>query len=166
VFRQIAKVAGMPRFGTKSLLVGVSLIAAWLSTLSGYAAGQDVRRAVLLVIVSAAGFSAIYFRGQRQAFWIGFSFALVLLAIQPQWRFVPSTWWSRQLAENLAVQTPIGPVAPNTTPAHEGPVVGRQLKVFHGIIDTVWLVCAMLLSAVIGWIGTTIHDLAGRPVAD
>jgi hypothetical protein len=68
----------MPRFGTRSLLIGFAVVALWLSTLTGYEAGHDVRAGILLVGIFAAAFAAIYSRGSRQAFWIGFVGALLL----------------------------------------------------------------------------------------
>ena len=47
----------MPRFGTKSLLAAIAVLALWLSTLTGYEAGADVRAAILFVGIFAAAFA-------------------------------------------------------------------------------------------------------------
>jgi hypothetical protein len=54
------------------------LVALWFSTFSSYAAASDVRASVLLVILFAAGYSAVYGRGKQRAFWSGFALVLVL----------------------------------------------------------------------------------------
>ena len=42
----------MPRFGLKSLLIGVTLVALWFSTLSGYTGADDVRAFIMTAIRS------------------------------------------------------------------------------------------------------------------
>jgi hypothetical protein len=56
-----------------------TVIAAWLSTFNGYVGGEHVRNSIMLMIVLAAAFSAIYRQDRRRAFWIGF-FAILLLS--------------------------------------------------------------------------------------
>jgi hypothetical protein len=148
----------VPRFGTKLLLLGVALSALWMSTLGGYEAGSDVRAAILLVIMFVAAFEAVYRRGRQQAFWLGFVGALLLLAIQPNWRFVPTVRWANRIAERWASQTPIDPPPANATTRHSGLLYGRQARVSSAIEATFWLACALPLSTVIGYIGAYIYD--------
>ncbi len=87
----------MPRFGIKTLLIGTAVFALWLSTLSGYAAGNDVRRSILLLILVASAFAEIYGRGKRRAFCSGF-FAVMLLCggadlQRPLYRYLPDFAW-------------------------------------------------------------------------
>jgi hypothetical protein len=103
----------MPRFGTKSLLVGVAIAGLWLSTVSGSRAGADIRAGILPVIVFAAAFAAIYYRGRQQAIWIGF------VARSFSWQFNysgalyhvsggPITSRNNGWAENRAIQPTSG----------------------------------------------------------
>jgi len=87
----------MPRFGTRALLIAFVVVALWLSTFSGFAAGQDLRRSLLLVLLIAAASMAVYGRGRRRAFWAGFAIVMFLcggLDIQrPLNRYVPDFAW-------------------------------------------------------------------------
>jgi hypothetical protein len=149
----------MPRFGTRSLLIGFAVIALWLSTLTGYEAGSDVRAGILLVGIFAAAFAAIYTRGSRQAIWIGFVGALPLMTLQPDWRFVPKSWWANRIADRWAAQSPVGPTTsglPSDTPGLR--LSSRQAYIKSAIIQTVWAAFSVPLSAVVGLIGASIHN--------
>ena len=52
-----------PRFGTKSLLIVVTLVALWLSTFAGFSAGADVRASILLLIFVGSAVAALCYRG-------------------------------------------------------------------------------------------------------
>jgi hypothetical protein len=67
----------MPRFSSKALLFGVAAIAMWLATFSipqnpPLDVGYQIRSAMMLAVWILAGGAALYFRGKRQAFWLGF----------------------------------------------------------------------------------------------
>jgi hypothetical protein len=87
----------MPRFGTKTLLIVAAVVALWLSTLSGYAAGHDVRRSMLLLILVLSLFAAVYGRGKRRAFWSGFFVVMLLCGgtdlQRPLHRYLPDFVW-------------------------------------------------------------------------
>jgi hypothetical protein len=77
----------MPRFSAKGLLLGVTLIAMWLATFSipqlpHSDVGHQIRSAMLLTIWVLAGSAALYFRGKRQAFWLGFFVMMALVWAQ------------------------------------------------------------------------------------
>jgi hypothetical protein len=154
----------MPRFGTRSLLIGFAVLALWLSTLTGYEAGDDVRAAILQAGIFAAAFAAIYHRGRQQAFWLGFVGALLLVAIEPNWQFVPHFTWPRDTFRNWAVQTPVGPLPPNAATDLPGfQLYGRQGRVYSAMCDTFWVVCAVLLSVFVGLVGAFIHNHSKPP---
>jgi hypothetical protein len=71
----------MPRFGIKSALIAIAVIAVWLSTFKGYSGGRDVRACIVLTIALASFLAVIYFRGRRQAFWIGFLVSIVVMQL-------------------------------------------------------------------------------------
>ena len=91
---------GMPRFGTRALLVSFALAAVWFATfgasassLAGMMAAQDVRRSLLLLILIAVTGMAFATSGRRRAFWT--AFAIVMFACgglnlqRPLHRYVP-----------------------------------------------------------------------------
>lgn len=95
----------MPRFGTKTLLIGFALAAVWFSTFGGYTGAQDVRRSMLLLVLVAAAFAAVYGRGRRRAFWAGFAAVMLVcggLDLQrPLNRYVPDFTWLWSLGMNM-----------------------------------------------------------------
>lgn len=95
----------MFRFGTKSMMIGFALMALWLSTFSGFAAAADVRRSMLLLILVASAFAAIYFQGKRRAFWAGFAIIMLMcggLDIQrPLNRYAPDFLWQGSMGLNI-----------------------------------------------------------------
>jgi len=60
------------RFGIKSLLIAVTLVALWLSTLTGYTGSNDVQWFIWAAIVVTSGVAAASYGGRRRAFWSGF----------------------------------------------------------------------------------------------
>src|SRR4051812_38705470 len=71
-------VSAMPRFGIKSLLIVITVVALWFSTFTDYPVAYHVRRSIVLLIFSASVLVAVYGRGRWRAFWIGFSLMLFL----------------------------------------------------------------------------------------
>ena len=77
----------MPRFSAKVLLLGVAVIALWLATFSipqlpQSDVGHQIRSAMVLTIWILAGSAALYNRGKRQAFWLGFFVMMTLVWAQ------------------------------------------------------------------------------------
>ena len=108
----------LPRFGTRSLLLAFAVAALWLSTFAGYAAAQDVRRSIMLVVFLISGFAALYSRGQQRAFWSGF-FAVMLLCAgldlqQPLHRYVPDFVWQNSIETSAQLAPPPVYVAPSS----------------------------------------------------
>jgi hypothetical protein len=74
----------LPRVGIRSLLIVVAVLGLWLATFkmpdpTNRGIGIPLRLTIMLAILLSAGFAAIYHRGERQAFWCGFSSAMLLL---------------------------------------------------------------------------------------
>ena len=76
----------MRRFGLKSLLIVTTVIAIWLATFSVpdqglQGAGAHIRRAMLVMVLIAAGVAAVCNRGRRRAFWSAFCAMMLLLMV-------------------------------------------------------------------------------------
>jgi hypothetical protein len=83
----------MPRFRIKSLLVLFAVVGLWLSTATDYPGSKDIRAVILLLIFLTAGFAALFYRGRRQAFWIGFFATMLIMAAGLPGEFVPRFIW-------------------------------------------------------------------------
>ena len=71
----------LPRFRIRALFILFTLVALWLLSARGNnGAGDDIRKASLLLLVVASGALAIYRTGHGRAFWAGFSFSLLIIA--------------------------------------------------------------------------------------
>lgn len=119
----------MPRFGTRTLLIVFALVALWLSTFSGFAAAQDVRRSMLLSILVAAACLALYSRGRRRAYWAGFAIVMLLcggLDLQrPLHRYVPDFAWQNTMGVSVQPYlAPAAPYGPSTRYYGSGPDTG------------------------------------------
>jgi hypothetical protein len=152
------------RYSVKWFLVVFAAVALWLSTLAGYDAGEDVRASIFFMLIFAAAFQAIYYRGSRQAYWIGFTAALLLLLLQRggQWAFVPSFSGSREIARHWAAQVPVEPLPPNMSPGGPFGFHGRQTHVYSAVFDTIWAAFALALSALVGLIGVYVHNHSSK----
>jgi hypothetical protein len=97
----------MPQFGTRSLLLVFAAAALWLSTINGYEAASDVRRSVMLVILLAALFSAVYFRERRRSFWSGFFIVMLISSlsggIRQYFLYFPSLGWRNDIIQQWLV---------------------------------------------------------------
>ena len=99
----------MPRFGIKSLLVGVAVLALWFASLRNFGRSYEIITAISFVIALASATAAIYNRGRRRAFWAGF-FATMLIVGPPLWptslQLVPNlTFAARTWADAIAQAT-------------------------------------------------------------
>jgi hypothetical protein len=157
----------MPRFGTKTLLIVTAVVALWLSTLSGYAAGNDVRRSILLLVLVLSAFAAVYGRGTRRAFWSGFFVVMLLCGgtdlQRPLHRYLPDFAWLSESFENrpgyqvwsssssgrlrLTTAPPpvLGFVTPNVTAA----------PIWTIVVGTAWI---LVLSVMGGFIGVYVFS--------
>jgi hypothetical protein len=149
----------MPRFGTKTLLIVTAVVALWLSTLSGYAAGQDVRRSILLLVLVLSLFAAIYGRGTRRAFWSGFFVVMLLCGgtdlQRPLHRYVPDfAWLSASSAAQMTYQvwsSTSGRLNRTITPA---PVPGFvppnvQAPIWTIVVGTAWVLGLSVMGGLI-----------------
>ncbi|HEY2827364.1 MAG TPA: hypothetical protein VGJ04_07160 [Pirellulales bacterium] len=124
----------------KQLLVVVGVVALWLATFNvpdgTGEAGIIIRLGILLMVVISAGFSAIYFRGKRQAFWAGFFVAMLALYFHgPNFSVVARSWTAPLL---LTLHKSTNPVNMLTT--------------------SIWAVLQLSFSAVAGLIASLIYD--------
>jgi hypothetical protein len=182
-----ATLSGMPRFGTRTLLIVSGLIALWLATFAGHGAAQDVRRSMLLVGLVAATCLAIFSYGRRRAFWAGFAIVMFLCGgismDRPLHRYVPDFVWQHTFGVNPAsfmapvvaypAPTPV-PMQPGSqqppvityspspyVPSYAGPYSGmafRQPTVWLGLIDTMTAGWTLALSALSGFVAAYIYS--------
>jgi phosphoglycerol transferase MdoB-like AlkP superfamily enzyme len=139
----------MPRFGTKSLLIGFALVALWLSTLYGGPASRDIRDSILLFVLVASAFAAIYFRGRTRAFWAAFLVVLLLTDASTalrRWlpRSLPDISWHENYSGRWANQLSNDPE--------------RQSILAEGIFSTIQAAWRFALAAAAGLIAITIYD--------
>jgi hypothetical protein len=108
----------MPRFGTKSLLIGVAVAALWLATFSWpdeslTGPGSQIRKAMLAVIFVASGVAAVCCRGRSRAFWSAFSATMLLLSVdilngyfRPDCHAIASRW-SKYLSQSFSLDSDV-----------------------------------------------------------
>jgi hypothetical protein len=145
----------MPRFGTKSLLIAVAVVALWLSTLSGYRAGDDVRRSVLLAIFVLAGIAALVCHGPQRAFWGGF-FAVMFIMAFPFYSetFSFGAYTLRFMWANNLIESFTGRV--NSNDVH-----GQAVQ--QGFIHTIWAVWTLGLATFVGIVSARIYSANRTP---
>jgi hypothetical protein len=138
----------MPRFSLWSLLVVVTLAAAWCATFAMGPIGTDIRRFLQLSILTIATCSAIHHHDSRRAFWLGFLFVFLLVGcekleelFQP---LVPHIQWARSVAQYFA----------------GGQDDMARDDYYYRIYDTVWLLSVLSMSVVGGFISLGIYNRA------
>jgi hypothetical protein len=91
------------RFGIRTLLIAVTVVALWLSTLTGFTGSNDVQAFIWIAIVVLSGAAAICYKERRRAFWGGF-FATMLLVSSRSVAIVPTPgfMWAQQLSRTLS----------------------------------------------------------------
>jgi len=174
----------MPSFGIKALLFAFSLVALWLSTFSGYAAGGDVRASVLLMVFVAAGYAAVYSGGKRRAFWAGFFVVMLVcggnLMQGPINKYVPQFGWRfPQAPYSNYYYAPRPAIAPQSIPppatspyASPAPMVGVTLApsittsqyeaAIYSSIEAAWI---LTLAVIVGLIGVWVCSTIGKPAS-
>jgi hypothetical protein len=147
----------MPRFGIRSLLIGFVLAALWLSTLYGGTASRDIRESILLLVLVASAFAAIYFRGRTRAFWAAFLVILVFTDAPTGLRrwlpsSIPDINWHDNSSGRWANQLSVDPE--------------RQSILAEGIFSTIQVTWRFALAAAAGLIAITIYDKSRKASAD
>jgi hypothetical protein len=88
----------MPRFGTKALLMIVTVIALWMSTVADYTGAYEIRKAILFIIFLSSASGAVFGLGRMRAFSAGFFVAMLILACRPLGeaidRYSPDANWT------------------------------------------------------------------------
>jgi hypothetical protein len=92
----------MPRYTLKAILVVVTVVGLWLSSMT-IPGGYDLRRLIILLIVVSSVSATYCSTGRRRAFWL--SFALVMLSMatsifrpNPEWP-VPNFNWANAIKQ-------------------------------------------------------------------
>jgi hypothetical protein len=131
----------MPRFGIKSLLILLAVVGLLLSTSSGYTGSQDIRAILLLLIFLTAGLAALFYRGRRQAFWIGFVVTMLIMGSGFPREFVPGFAWVGELWTRYR-----GPYPPTMDP------------LFNSSLPIIRTLAMIGLSAISGCLAVYIFD--------
>jgi hypothetical protein len=171
----------MIRFGTKTLLFVFVLVALWCSTFSGYRSGSDVRASVLLIILLAAGFLAVYGHGRQRAFWAGFFVVMLLMGGNlfqgPASKYTPNFFWRTQASPPMvttytappavAYTQPVAPtaspgyripdLAPATSTVTFTPVTVNDYEFAMAVNDTVIATWTLVVGSIVGLIGIWVY---------
>jgi hypothetical protein len=123
------------RFGLKAMLVVVTVLGLWLSTVS-ISGGYDLRRLIKLLIVVSSVSAAYFSNGRRRAFWLSFALVMLIMAKSifrpnPEWP-VPNFNW---------VMT----IKPDNSPK------------YNFVTDTVRTVGTLTIAMIAGFIGDFIY---------
>jgi hypothetical protein len=97
-----------------------------------------LRLSILLAILLSAGFAATYYRGRRQAFWCGYSIAMLLL-LGRFFNFVPDL--------SLVARSWSG-----------GRLRSTSGDAFEMLQSSMWALLVVSFSSVVGFIAATIYD--------
>jgi hypothetical protein len=133
----------LPRFGTKTLLLGFVLVALWLSTIYLHAVGSDIRDAIIFVISGSSLLGATYYRGRRQAFCIGFFITVLAVAVGAAPNY-PHLHWIRNLLNAYDQQQNLPSGALN-----------YEFAFFN---DTIRALVLLLVATLMGYLGIRIYD--------
>jgi hypothetical protein len=133
----------MPRFGTKSLLIVVALLALWLSTVNRHAVGSDIRNSIMLAIAVTSLLGVIYYGGQRRAFWTGFFITVLAVSVRAS-PFYPKLYWINNLMSAYGQDRDLPRGATN------------YVYVFYD--ETFRAFVTLLLATLMGYIGTRIYE--------
>ena len=85
---KIQEALEMVRVRLLTLLLVIAFCSAWLATFHlEMSLGIEIRKLLWIFILAPSIASVIYYRGQQQAFWFGFSLVVVLRALPSQWGY-------------------------------------------------------------------------------
>jgi hypothetical protein len=90
------------RFSLKAILVVVTVVGLWLSSMT-IAGGYDLRRLLILLIVMASVSATYSSTGRRRAFWLSFALVMLVMGLNvfyqtPAWP-VPNFNWAIPVSE-------------------------------------------------------------------
>src|SRR3954447_15729665 len=90
------------RFGLKSLLITVTVVSLWLSTLTAYTGSNDVQAFIWAAIVISSGAAAVCYKERRRAFWGGFFATMLLMSTRSLVTMpTPGFTWAQQLSRTI-----------------------------------------------------------------
>jgi len=94
----------LPRYRTKSLLIAITVVAVWLSALSGYRGSSDVLAFMWTAIVVMSGVAAFTYSDRRRLFWLGFFGTMLLASLRATFHVFGSRLrWTQELSQKIAV---------------------------------------------------------------
>jgi hypothetical protein len=128
-----------------SLLIGISGVALWLSTLTGYRGSEEVSAFILLTILMTSGVAAISYTARQRAFWPGFFGTFLTATIRGTFTTLGAGFqWAQQLSSDWAEFIPIEPIGR-----------GRHVMAVHATI--IWAVMIAVATA-IGLLCVRVYD--------
>ena len=142
------------------MLIAFAVAALWLSTAAGYIGSYDVRIAITLLILVAAGLKYYCSEGRWKCFWLGFSAVLAATAYY-QGNMAPTFEWLEFAVEQVR-SSAATPASSDDLfgPPVQTPAPGSELRAF--VSATFRLVFNLLLAGVAGFIGVTVFDQSER----
>ena len=133
------------RFGIKSLLITVTVVYLWLSTLTAYSGSNDVQAFIWIAIVVSSGAAAMCYKERRRAFWGGFFATMVLVSTRSVVTVpTPGFTWAQQLSRTFA--------------EYLNPAQLRSGRTVLNINSTLILVTILVVAALMGLMCVHIYD--------
>ena len=133
------------RFGIKSLLITVTVVSLWLSTLTAYSGSNDVQAFIWIAIVVSSGAAAMCYKDRRRAFWGGFFATMVLVSTRSVVTVpTPGFTWAQQLSRTFA--------------EYLNPAQLRSGRTVLNINSTLILVTILVVAALMGLMCVHIYD--------
>jgi hypothetical protein len=144
----------MPKYSMKLLLLAFVVLALWMASLNGGdEIGEDVRRSIFLAIFLGSAFAAVYFRGRRQMFWIGFFVVLLMMGCPNLQNLIPFYFpefrWPGQLCHDWAAGL-----------SSDDQVRAATASWMSWSIRFVWTIA---LAATVGFMAAYIYDQRHKP---
>jgi hypothetical protein len=145
----------MLRFGTKSLLMLIAVVALWLSTFSNFPGAEDVRNSILLLILIGCALMAYCTEARRRVFWLSFFAVIFVFSGIISIRFLPAFDWIRRQTETTTPSLPFEETADGLFGAtSQQSSVSYEGDPAH---DTVRAGGMLILATVAGFIGVYIY---------
>jgi len=139
-----------PRFSFTTLIIVFTIVALWLSTLTGYPGSDDLRAFIALSFVIVPGVAAMGSTGRRRAFWVGFFGTMLALSVKGVlMSFGASFRWAPEASRNIAMLFIVPP--------------GKQGELTMGINTTIIFVVALIAATAMGVFCAYVYDQVRKP---
>jgi hypothetical protein len=133
------------RFGMKSLLITVTVVSLWLSTLTAFTGSNDVQAFIWIAIVVSSGAAAVCYKERRRAFWGGFFVTMLIVSTRSVVTTpTPGFTWAQQLSRTFA--------------EYLNPAQLRSGRTVLNVNSTLILVTILVVAALMGLICVHIYD--------